>query len=242
VEKLGVGQRADAVAEMRGGALSRSQATHQLFQPPCCAPIATPINAGSRDKDEVVAKLSDRVRAAMALGLMFPAAIASADSSVKICGRAAVTMPSFEQHRAWLASNTRYGPELAEQFFKDGRSAGDNYVEYQIVYHEEEAASAWFDIQGLSGLSQANEKVLKQWVCDRKDYPIVFLIGLEAASIKRGTLYVTPRKGQYVIVSLRKSNKVTPVRLAGSNKLICPDLKDLDSSETGCTHPSIYFR
>jgi hypothetical protein len=161
---------------------------------------------------------------------------------VKICGRAKVIMPSFEKHRAWLASNTRYGPELADQFFKDGRSAGDNYVEYQMLYHPEVAASGWFDIQGLSGLSEADEKVLKQWVCERKDYPIVFLIGLEAASIKRGTLYVTPRKGQYVIVSLRKSKKTTPVRLAGSNKLICPNLKDLDSSEVGCTHPSVYFR
>jgi hypothetical protein len=182
------------------------------------------------------------LRAAMTLGLMFPAAIAFADSSVKICGRAAATMPSFEQHRAWLASNTRYGPELADQFFKDGRSAGDNYVEHQMLYHPEVAASGWFDIQGVSGLREANEKVLKQWVCARKDYPIVFLIGLEAASIKRGTLYVTPRKGQYVIVSLRKSKKTTPVRLAGSNKLICSDLKDLDSSEPGCTHPSVYFK
>jgi hypothetical protein len=182
------------------------------------------------------------LRAAMTLGLMFPAAIASADSSVKICGRAAVMMPSFEQHRAWLASNTRYGPELAGQFFKDGRSAADNYVAYQMLYHPEVAASGWFDIQGLSGLSEANEKVLKQWVCERKDYPIVFLIGLEAASIKASTLYVTPRKGQYVIVSLRKSKKTTPVRLAGSNKLICSNLKDLDSSEVGCTHPSIHFK
>jgi hypothetical protein len=182
------------------------------------------------------------LRAAMTLGLMFPAAVASADSSVKICGRAKVTMPSFEQHRAWLASNTRYGPELAEQFSKDGRSAGDDYIQYQIVYHEEEAASGWFDIQGLSGLSEANEKVLKQWVCARKDYPVVFLIGLEAASIKRGTLYVTPSKGQYVIVSLRKSKATTPVRLAGSNKLICSNVKDSDSSEVGCTHPSKYFK
>jgi hypothetical protein len=173
---------------------------------------------------------------------MFPAAIASADSGVKICGRATVTMPSFEQHRAWLASSTRYGPELAEQFSKDGRSAGDNYIEYQMLYHPEVAASSWFDIQGLSGLSEANEKVLKQWVCDRKDYPVVFLIGPEAASIEAGTLYVTPRKGQYVIVSLRKPKKTTPVRPAGSNKLICPNLKDLDASEVGCTHPSIYIK
>jgi hypothetical protein len=180
--------------------------------------------------------------AAMTLGLLFPAAIASADSSVKICGQAKVTMPSFEKHRAWLASNTRYGPELAEQFFKEGRSAGDNYVEYQMLYHPEVAASGWFDIQGLSGLSQADEKVVKQWVCKRKDYPIVFLIGLEAASIRQGTLYVTPRKGQYVIVSLRKSKETMPVRLARSNKLICSNLKDMDSSETGCTHPSIHFR
>jgi hypothetical protein len=172
---------------------------------------------------------------------MFPAAIAFADSSVKICGRAAVTMPSFEKHRAWLAANSRYGPEQADQFFKDGRAAGDNYVEYQMLYHPEVAASGWFDIQGTSGLLEANEKVLKQWVCARKDYPIVFLIGLEAASIRAGTLYVTPRKGQYVIVSLRKSKKTMPVRLAGSDKLICPDLKDLDSSEVGCTHPSVYF-
>jgi hypothetical protein len=186
--------------------------------------------------------LACALRAAMALGLIFPAAIASADSSVKICGQAKVTMPSFEQHRAWLAANTRYGPELAEQFFKDGRSAGDNYVEYQMVYHPEVAASGWFDIQGLSGLREADEKVLKQWVCGRKDYPIVFLIGLQAASIQRGTLYVTPRKGQYVIVSLRKSNKITAVRLAGSNKLICSNLKDLDSAEVGCTHPSKYFK
>ena len=112
----------------------------------------------------------------------------------------------------------------------------------RLLYHEEVAASGWFDIQGVSGLLEANEKVLKQWVCERKDYPIVFLIGLEAASIKAGTLYVTPRKGQYVIVSLRKSKKATPVRLAGSNKLICSNLKDLDLSEVGCTHPSIYFK
>jgi hypothetical protein len=182
------------------------------------------------------------LRAAMTLGLMFPAAIASADSSLKICGRATVTMPSLEQHRAWLASNTRYGPEQAEQFFKDGRSAGDNYVQYQMIYQEEEAASAWFDIQGESGLREANEQAIKQWVCKRKDYPVVFLIGLEAASMKAGTLYVTPRKGQYVIVSLRKSKKITPVRLAGSNKLICSNLKDVDSSEVGCTHPSIYIK
>jgi hypothetical protein len=186
--------------------------------------------------------LACALRAAVTLGLMFPAAIASADSGVKICGRATVTMPSFEQHRAWLASSTRYGPELAEQFSKDGRSAGDNYIEYQMLYHPEVAASGWFDIQGLSGLREANEKVLKQWVCDRKDYPVVFLIGLEAASMEAGTLYVTPRKGQYVIASLRKSKKTTPVRLAGSNKLICPNLKDLDSSEVGCTHPSIYIK
>ena len=131
---------------------------------------------------------------------------------------------------------------MAEQFFKDGRAAGDNYVEYQMFYHPEAAASGWFDIQGLSGPSEANEKVLKQWVCGRKDYQIVFLIGLEAASIKQGTLYLRPRKGQYVIVSLRKSNKTTPFRLAGSNKLMCSNLKDLDSSETGCTQPSIHFR
>jgi hypothetical protein len=186
--------------------------------------------------------LARALPAAMILGLLFPATIAFADSSVKICGRAAVKMPSFEKHRAWLAANTRYGPEQAEQFLKDGRSAGDNYVEYQMLYHPEVAASGWFDIQGTSGLLEANEKVLKQWVCARKDYPIVFLIGLEAASMKAGTLYVTPRKGQYVIVSLRKSKKTTPVRLAGSNKLICPDLKDLDSSKVGCTHPSVYFR
>jgi hypothetical protein len=175
------------------------------------------------------------------------------DSSIVICAQSRVTMPSAEQHRSWLASDSRYGPEISSKFAREARNQGDNYIQYQIIYLPEyPGGSGWFDITGLTGLREARRRPVKEWTCDNNEsYPIVLLVGVEAKAIREDTLYVSPKRGLYTLISLRdlsKSGKPTMVRLFNSNKLICTDLRtsakfdeEGSSSEIACSHPAPYF-
>jgi hypothetical protein len=177
----------------------------------------------------------------------------AADSRIVICAQSRVTMPSAEQHRAWLAADSRYGADIASKFATDARTQGDNYIQYQIFYLPEyPGGSGWFDITGLTGLREARSRPVKEWTCDNNEsYPIVLLIGLEAKSIREGTLYVSPNRGLYTLVSLTdlsKSGNPMMVRLFGSNKLVCTDLRtsakfdeEESSPEIECSHPAPHF-
>jgi hypothetical protein len=178
---------------------------------------------------------------------------AEGDSRIVVCAQSRVTMPSAEEHRAWLAADSRYGEEISSKFATDARTQGDNYLQYQMFYLPEyPGGSGWFDITGLTGLREARSQRVKEWTCDNNEsYPIVFLIGLEAKTIREGTLYVSPQRGLYTLVSLKdlsKPGKPMPVRLSGSNKLVCTDLRtsakfedEEGSPEIACSHPAPHF-
>jgi hypothetical protein len=178
---------------------------------------------------------------------------AAEDSRIVVCAQSRVTMPSAEQHRAWLASDSRYGGDIASKFAADARNQGDNYIQYQMFYLPEyPGGSGWFDITGLTGLREARSRPVKEWTCDTNEsYPIVLLIGLEAKAIREGALYVSPNRGLYTLVSLRdlsKSGNPMMVRLFGTNKLVCTDLRTSAkfdeeelSSEIECSHPAPHF-
>jgi len=178
--------------------------------------------------------------------LAFSNFAAAADASIIICSKDMVTMPSIEQHRAWLTENKRYGSELAAEFVAEARASGDDYLQYQIIYQPELSGSLFFDLQGLSGLLEAKPRPFRKSICDaKKYYPLVILIGLELKSTSRGVLYVSRRIGLVTLISLgrlRNTHKAVPVRIFRSNTLLCPDLKDDYSSEIGCSHPSQYFK
>src|SRR5262249_39010727 len=172
------------------------------------------------------------------------------DSRIVICAQSRVTMPSAEQHRAWLAADSRYGADIASKFATDARTQGDNYLQYQMFYLPEyPGGSGWFDITGVTGLREARSQRVKEWTCDNNEsYPIVLLIGLEAKAIREGTLYVSPKRGLYTLVSLKdlsKSGDPMMVRLHDSNKPICRDLRTsakFDEEEASpdieCSHPA----
>jgi hypothetical protein len=175
------------------------------------------------------------------------------DSRIVICAQSRVTMPSAEQHRAWLAADSRYGAEIAEKFATEARSQGDNYIQYQIFYLPEyPGGSGWFDITGLTGLRQAPTQRVKEWTCDNNEsYPIVLLIGVEAKTIQENALYVSPKRGLYTLVSLRdlnKSGNPIVVRMSDSSKLVCTDLRTFAkfdeeelSPEMECSQPAPHF-
>jgi hypothetical protein len=188
-----------------------------------------------------------------AWAVFLPRPASAADSRIVVCAQSRVTMPSAEQHRAWLAAESRYGAEIASKFATDARTQGDNYLQYQMFYLPEyPGGSGWFDITGLTGLREARSQRVKEWICDNNEsYPIVLLIGIEAKTIREGTLYVAPKRGLYTLVSLRdmsKSENPMKVALVDSNKPICGDLRtsakfedDEGSSDIECSHPAPHF-
>jgi hypothetical protein len=188
-----------------------------------------------------------------AWAVLLPHPVSAADSHIVVCAQSRVTMPSAEQHRAWLAADSRYGAEIASKFATDARTQGDNYLQYQMFYLPEyPGGSGWFDITGLTGLREARSQRVKEWTCDNNEsYPIVLLIGIEAKAVREGTLYVSPKRGLYTLVSLRdlsKSGNPMKVVLFDSNKPICSDLRtsakfedDEGSSEIECSHPAPHF-
>jgi len=188
-----------------------------------------------------------------AWAVFLPRPASAADSRIVVCAQSRVTMPSAEQHRAWLAADSRYGADIASKFATDARRQGDNYIQYQIFYLPEyPGGSGWFDITGLTGLRETRSRPVKEWACDNNEsYPIVLLIGLEAKAIREDTLYVSPKRGLYTLVSLRdqsKSGKPIMVRLFDSKKLVCSDLRtsakfdeEEVSPEIECSHPAPHF-
>jgi hypothetical protein len=152
-----------------------------------------------------------------------------ADASIKYCARATAKMPSAEHHRAWLAGNDRYGPDAAKEFAQLIERYGSNYLNHQILFHDDFGASAWFDVEGYNGLHEAQVKTLARARClhEEKAYPLALMVGVRADRILRGALYVSPRRGGYDVISLRslRRNKTIPVRLSGSGQVLCPDIR-----------------
>jgi hypothetical protein len=155
---------------------------------------------------------------------------ASAQAGMIICQQSKGKMPSREQHRAFLATNPRYGPEMAEQFYRRYKPFGDDYLRFQIHYFPEHpGASGWFDVNGETGLAESNSVTIKEWSCKiDKDYPVLLMIGIEPRSIRNGTLYVARRENTATILSLSqlaKADRPVPMRLDNSGRLVCPDVR-----------------
>jgi hypothetical protein len=55
----------------------------------------------------------------------------------------------------------------------------------------------------------------------------LFMIGVQLVSMRQGALYVSFKRGAYNIVSLfsLRDAKAIPVRLAGSNEVVCIDVR-----------------
>ena len=70
---------------------------------------------------------------------------------------------------------------------------------------------------------------MNNWACKRgeKDYPLLFMIGVQPDSIRQGVLYVSLKRGVYNIISLSslRDAKTIPVRLTASNELVCNDVQ-----------------
>jgi hypothetical protein len=151
------------------------------------------------------------------------------DASIKYCARATAKMPSAQQHRSWLAQNHRYGPDAAAEFAKLAARFGDRYLNYQILFHEDFGASAWFDVEGYNGLHEAEVKNIKRWKCldGEKSYPLVLMVGVQAERIRQGALYVSAKRGVYHVMSLRslRHRKIIPVRLSGSGEVLCRNIR-----------------
>lgn len=187
----------------------------------------------------------------LALILCWPALIvltAPAQTRMTICAQVKVRLPSLEQHRASLAENPRYGPELAEDFDRRAKPSGDDYLHFQVHYFAEyPGASGWFDIVGLTGLAESEQVSIKDRTCSMEDYPLVLLIGIEPKSVRNGTLYVVRRKNITTLVSLRhsaKANRPIPMRLRSSGRLVCADLRTavFDDEDRSCADVSSFFR
>jgi hypothetical protein len=151
------------------------------------------------------------------------------NQAITYCSQATVEMPSADRHRSWLAENSRYGPEEATKVNELVARFGQHYLDYQLILHAELSASGWFDIEGLSGLQEAKMSKKSLWACNEgeNDYPLLFMIGVQLVSMRQGALYVSFKRGAYNIVSLfsLRDAKAIPVRLAGSNEVVCIDVR-----------------
>jgi hypothetical protein len=156
------------------------------------------------------------------------------------CGRATVTMPSAEAHRAWLAKDVRYGAGDAAAFADKVKRFGPHVLEYQIIVAELMSASAWFDLEGYGGLREAKVRTIRKPSCEEdKFYPLVVLVGIKAYSITRDALFVAKSPGAYEVISLKGHPEGRPfaLRLAGSREIVC---KDIRACESIAAHP--HFR
>jgi len=174
--------------------------------------------------------LSALAPAALALALALSTAPALA-APIHLCERAAVVMPSPETHRAWLEKDVRYGPDDAAAFADRVKRFGPGVLNTQIVVADEVGASAWFDIEGYSGLREAKIRMIRKRDCDTDPYyPLVVLVGLKARSISRNALFVAKSRGTYEVIALkpRAKGKTFALRLAGSGEIVCRDFRACD--------------
>jgi hypothetical protein len=138
---------------------------------------------------------------------------ADAETRLKVCAQANLRMPSPEEHANWLENNQRYGADVANAF--RNKLSENNYLEYQLYFLDGyPGASGWFDITSLIGVSQASKVVSKAYSCGSDEYPLLILIGPRLTSIKNNVIYVSAKKGNYTVVSLKskmKTNRAMPV-------------------------------
>jgi len=164
---------------------------------------------------------------ALALGASAPALAAP----IHLCERAAVVMPSPEAHRVWLEKDVRYGPDDAAAFADRVKRFGPGVLGTQVVVADEVGASAWFDIEGYSGLREAKIRMIRKRDCDTDPYyPLVVLVGLKARSLSRDALFVAKSRSTYEVIALknRAKGKTFALRLAGSGELLCRDFRACD--------------
>ncbi len=172
------------------------------------------------------------------------------DERIKICSQARVTMPSLKEHVAWLEQNSRYGHDTAEDFAKNAKTDDADYLQFQIYFLPEyPGGSGWFDFNGMTGITEAKQTVLRKWSCGNgnEPYPLLVMIGIEPKSIRNGTVYVSGRTGTFTIISLKPLGDIRqplPMQLQNSGTVICPDVRtaEFDVDDRQCSNLAPFFR
>lgn len=152
-------------------------------------------------------------------------------NSVNACMQARMQLPDIEAHIKALRENSRWGEDIVSYFDQGQKEFGQEFLTYQVFFQGGLSGSAWVDIDSISGAINASKFAIDvEWKCgDPSLYPLLVLIGLKTTKFAQGTVYATPEPGLYSIVPLHRLGSTgAPIelRLAGSGKLICPDIRE----------------
>jgi hypothetical protein len=152
-------------------------------------------------------------------GLLLTMTTASGAESVTVCLQAKIKLPTLQEHRTYLQQNPRYGKDWADEYFNVAKQYGDHFFQYQVHYQPEASGSLRGDIKNYNGLKAAP---IEPNNCAP---PVILLVGLKAISIDGKALSVTESRGLYSLISLARGQGVTQLKLAGSNKILCQEIR-----------------
>ena len=146
----------------------------------------------------------------------------SAAEPLTMCVQAEARLPTLEQQRDYIARNSRYGSDWADEYFGVAKKYGDDFIQYQVHYQPEASGSLRNDIKNYNGLK---ETPTERGGCEP---PVILLVGLKPVSIDGKAISVTEARGLYSLVSvatIEAAKRPSQLRLAGSNKVLCEDFR-----------------